>query len=160
MLAKEAQSSDSSPACQLSLRACARVPTCSVAYNSLWPMDYSPPGSTVHGILQARILEWVAISYSRRPSLPRHRTRVSCVSCSGGKILYHWATWEAPSKSVYPCLNKLSLYFLNHSTSPLNSFTVKKEPQIHQQQDHITTGLIPLWDLGFVLMAWAADVGL
>ena len=65
-----------------------------------------------------------------------------------------------PPLRVYPCLNKLSLYFLNHSTSSLNSFTVKKEPQIHQQQDHITTGLIPLWDLGFVLMAWAADVGL
>ena len=65
-------------------------------------------------------------------------------------------TIEPPGKPplrAYPCLNKLSLYFLNHSTSSLNSFTVKKEPQIHRQQNHITTGLIPLWDLGFVLMA-------
>ena len=35
------------------------------------PMDYSPPGSSVHGILQARILEWVAISFSRGSSEPR-----------------------------------------------------------------------------------------
>ena len=41
------------------------------------PMDCNPPGSSVHGILQARILEWVAISFSRGSSQPRDRTRVS-----------------------------------------------------------------------------------
>ena len=40
------------------------------------PMDYSPPGSSVHGIFQARILEWVAISYSRGSSRPRDQTCV------------------------------------------------------------------------------------
>ena len=59
------------------------------------PMDCSPPGSSVHGIFQARTLEWVAISFSRRSSRPRDWTRISCVSCIGRKILYHWATWEA-----------------------------------------------------------------
>ena len=44
------------------------------------PMDYSPPGSSVHGILQARILEWVSISSSRRSSPPRDRTWVSCIA--------------------------------------------------------------------------------
>ena len=44
------------------------------------PMDYSPPGSSVHGILQARILEWVAISFSRGSSPLRDRTRVSCIA--------------------------------------------------------------------------------
>ena len=39
------------------------------------PMDGSPPGSSVHGILQARILEWIAISFSRGSSQPRDRTR-------------------------------------------------------------------------------------
>ena len=39
------------------------------------PMNYSPPGSSVHGIFQARILEWVAIPFSRRPSQPRDRSR-------------------------------------------------------------------------------------
>ena len=56
------------------------------------PMDCSLPGSSIHGILQARILEWVAISFSRRSSPPRDRT---CISCIGRLILYHLATWEA-----------------------------------------------------------------
>ena len=42
------------------------------------PMDSSPPGSSVHGILQARILEWVAILFSRGSFQPRDRTRVCC----------------------------------------------------------------------------------
>ena len=47
---------------------------------TLWdPMDCSPPGSSVHGILQARILGWVAISFSRGSSQPRDRTQVSCI---------------------------------------------------------------------------------
>ena len=56
------------------------------------PMDCSPPGSSVHGISQARILEWVAIPFSRGSSGPRDRTRVSC---SGRWVLSHWAIWEA-----------------------------------------------------------------
>ena len=44
------------------------------------PMDYSPPGSSVHGILQARILEWVAISFSRGSSRPRDRTHIACIT--------------------------------------------------------------------------------
>ena len=55
----------------------------------------SPPGSSVHGISQARILEWVAMSSSREFSWPRARTRVSWVSCFGKWVIYHWATWEA-----------------------------------------------------------------
>ena len=44
------------------------------------PTDCSPQGSSVHGILQARILEWVACSFSRGSSRPRDRTRVSCTA--------------------------------------------------------------------------------
>ena len=58
-------------------------------------MDCSPPVSSVHGILQARILEWVAISSSRGPSLPRDCTGISCV-------ILHWQaysfTTEPPGK--------------------------------------------------------------
>ena len=68
----------------------------SVVSDSLWhPMDCSSPGSSVHGILQVRLLEWVAISYSRGCSWPRDRTQVSCVSCIGRQNLYNCATWEA-----------------------------------------------------------------
>ena len=45
------------------------------------PMDYSLPGSSVHGIFKARILEWVAISFSRGSSQSRDRTHVSCIAC-------------------------------------------------------------------------------
>ena len=53
--------------------------------------DCSPPGSSLHGISQARILEWVAISFSRESSRPRDWTLVSFF---GRWILYHCTTWE------------------------------------------------------------------
>ena len=58
--------------------------SCSTLCN---PTDCSPPGSFVHGILQARILECVAISYSREPSTPRDRTQVSCIA---GRFFTIW----------------------------------------------------------------------
>ena len=59
------------------------------------PVDCSPSGSFIHGILQARILEWVAISFSRRSSRPRDRTQVACI---GGRHFKLWATREAPTR--------------------------------------------------------------
>ena len=56
------------------------------------PMDYSLPGSSVHGILQARILEWVAILFSRGSSRPRYKTQVSHIS---GRFFTVRATREA-----------------------------------------------------------------
>ena len=44
------------------------------------PMDYIPPGCSVHGILQARILEWVFIPFSRGSSLPRNQAVISCIA--------------------------------------------------------------------------------
>ena len=49
-------------------------------------MDCSPPGSSVHGILQARVLEWVAISSYRGSSPPRDRICISCGSCITGRF--------------------------------------------------------------------------
>ena len=59
------------------------------------PVDYSPPGFSVYGIVQASILEWVAISFSRGSSQPRDQTLVICISCTGREILYHCTFWEA-----------------------------------------------------------------
>ena len=76
---------------------------CSVAQSCLTlcdPVDGSPPESSVHGIFQTRILEWVAISFSRESSQLMDRTHVSFVSSIGKQILYHWATWEAFVKSA------------------------------------------------------------
>ena len=55
------------------------------------PMDSSSPGSAIHGIFQARILEWAAISFSRGSSQPRDRT---CVSCIADRHFTVWATRE------------------------------------------------------------------
>ena len=67
--------------------------SCWVVSHSFYdPMDCSLPGSSVYGDLQARILEWVAISSSRRSSWPRDWTRISCI---GRWAFYHWATRKA-----------------------------------------------------------------
>ena len=79
-------------------------------------MNCSLPGSSVHGILQARTLEWVAISYSRGSSQPMDQTHVSCISCIGRQILYHCATWEAPQGSHSYCL--LSVILLSPLAIP------------------------------------------
>ena len=64
----------------------------SVVSDSCDPMDWSPPDSSVHGILQARILEWVAISFSRVSSRPRNWTHVSWIA---GRFFTDWARREA-----------------------------------------------------------------
>ena len=62
------------------------------------PMDCSPPGSSVHGISQARVLEWAAMPTSRGSSRPRDRT---CVSCSGRWILHSSRLWELHSQCAF-----------------------------------------------------------
>ena len=57
------------------------------------PTDYSPPGTPVQGIFQARILEWVVIPFSRGSSLPRDQTWVSCIA---HKFFTIWATRKGP----------------------------------------------------------------
>ena len=76
--------------------------------DSLWPHGHSPSDSSVHGIFQARILKWVAISYSRGSSRRRDWICVSCISCTARWILYHWATREASTNHLdffclFPC---------------------------------------------------------
>ena len=77
-------------------RACARARTHTKSLQSCPtlcdPRYCSPPGSSVHGILQARILKWVAIPFSRGSSWPMDWTRVSCIA---GRFFTIWATKEA-----------------------------------------------------------------
>ena len=66
---------------------------------TLWnPMDCSSPGSSVHGILQARILEWVAIPFCRVSSQPRDWTQVSHIS---GRLFTIWVTRESLYMNIY-----------------------------------------------------------
>ena len=64
------------------------------------PRDYSLPGSSVHGILHARILEWVAISFSRKSSQPRDQTCISDVSCIDWQVLYHEHHLGSPKSPI------------------------------------------------------------
>ena len=61
------------------------------------PMDCSPLGSSVHGLLQARILEWVAMPSFVGSSQPRDQTHVFCLA---GGLFTHWATWETLSANL------------------------------------------------------------
>ena len=83
------------------------------------PMDYSLPGSSVHGVLQARILEWVAIPFSRGP---RNRTGDSCTA---GGFFTNWATRE-----VSLPINSFSLKLCKHGLM----FPIKN-PECHTHQN-------------------------
>ena len=80
---------------------CACVLSCSVMSTLCSPTDYNLPGSSVHRISQARILEQVAISFSRGSSQPEDRTQVSCVSCTGRWILYLQCCLGSPYMSLF-----------------------------------------------------------
>ena len=97
------------------------------------PMDHSPPGSSVHEIVQARILEWVAIPFSRRSSLPRDWTWISCIA---GGFFTIWSTilWQLSTKNYL--LNIFGLLFpasfrafSSHHWLALSAFKNQTHPQ-------------------------------
>ena len=97
---------------------------------TLWnPMNCSPPGSSVHGILQARILEWAAIPSSKGSSQPRDWTHVSCIACE-------FFTPEPPGK-LSPLLRLYVLVRPSTHCNLLFSFThsevnlIQKHPHRH-----------------------------
>ena len=73
------------------------------------PMDCSLPGFSVHGILQARILEWVAMPFSRGSSQLRDLTQVSCTA---GRVFNIWATMEVPVNCI------VNVFFLPEWSCP------------------------------------------
>ena len=75
-------------------------------------MDCSLPGSSIHGILQARILEWVAVSSSRRSSQPRDQTCSLMVPALASRSFTTKATWEAPYICVFVVVQLLSCGWL------------------------------------------------
>ena len=106
-------------------------------------MDCSPPGSSVHGILPARILGWVAMPSSRGSSCSRDQTHVSCVSCIAGRFFTYWATCATQSY--------------------LNSESFKGEDtNILQHYSHLqrVAGLVPVLGNGVWLQLQAGWKGL
>ena len=75
-------------------------------------MDCSPPGSSVPGISQARMLEWGAISFSGGSSWPRGQAQVSCITSIGRRILYYWP----PGKLLLTFLVFWNAVFLESSS--------------------------------------------
>ena len=84
----------------------------SAVSDSLWPMYCSPSGSSVHGIFQARILEWVAISSSRGIFPTQRRT---CVSCIVGVFFTHWVMKGIRIQRIIA--NLMSVWLLAHETN-------------------------------------------
>ena len=96
--------------------------------------DSLRPGSFVHGIFQARVLEWIAISFSRGSSRPRNQTRVSRIA---GRRFTVWATREAPTYHCIETLMKEMPGFLSPQerlASPVNSSGINKEQNSWQIQ--------------------------
>ena len=100
---------------------------------ALWdPMDSNPPGSSVHEISQARILEWVAISFSSGSSAPRDQT---CISCIGRQTLYHWDPWKA-------------LFYMDIKTSvsnPLNQSNIFQDHNSICSEVYCSDLILPLF---------------
>ena len=113
----DAQCISSAPLC---------VPGHPVVPNSCDPTDRSPPGSSVPGILQARILEWVAIAWSVGSSRPRNQTQVSCIA---GSLFTNWAMRERLSGALPAlranCLPKTSWLDAVYVQNYCNLFGVK-----------------------------------
>ena len=65
------------------------------------PLDHNLPGFSVHGILQAKILAWVAMPSSKGSSQPRDRTHVSFVSSTSRWVLYHWFHLGSPTGATF-----------------------------------------------------------
>ena len=86
------------------------------------PMDYSPPGSSVHGIFQAGIWDWVTISYSRGSSQLRDGTSSFYVSCFGRQILYQWRKLVF-TLFHYPFGSPIQTAHVNFSPDHFYSFT-------------------------------------
>ena len=94
------------------------------------PMDCSPSGSSVHGILQVRILEWVAIPFTKGSSWPMNQTQISCTA---GRFFTIWAT-RKPTQFQFSCSvmsNSLWSHEPQHARPPYPSQTPSVHPNPH-----------------------------
>ena len=97
------------------------------------PMDCGLPGSSIHGILQARVLEWVAISFSRGSSQPRDWTRVSRI------VGRHFTIWAIREASTH--LRNSSCVFLHDwSRSPVDLLLCLNSTRVHRLLFHLFVG--------------------
>ena len=98
------------------------------------PTVWDPMDCTVHGILQARILEWVAFPFSRGSSQPRDRTQVSCIA---GGFFTSWATREAH----YIMSSNISLFTQSRSCIKIGRYYLVSFSKILKFSDHLCSSL-------------------
>ena len=116
--------------------------------------DSSSPGSSVHGIFEARTLEWAAISYPRGPSQPRDWNHVSCVSCTGSRILQHCTNKKVVLKGSFKtksqAMEHWKFLWHQHSNCGMNTFKSGslKDSQLslNRNKYYFNTNAF-LWDL-------------
>ena len=123
------------------------------------PLDYSLSGSCAHRILQARILEWVAVPFSRRCSQPRYQTQVSHIA---GGFFTIWTTKEAPemlNPEVVACKAPLTMEFSRQeywSELPFPSPGDLPNPGIELGSPALAGGFFTIWDTREALQLAAA----
>ena len=130
---------------------------------SLQP-DCSPPGSSVHGALQARILEWAAILFSRGSSRPRDQTWVSRIT---GRFSTIWATREAPKVARLVLKTRQQVHFLiepnlgllvRHKANLLPLACGEEKHSVHHKAPHGEPGkenrLVAFWPLAARTPQW------
>ena len=111
-------------------------------------VDCSPSGSFVHGISQARILEWVAVFFSGRSSHPRDQTLISCI---GRQILYHWVSWEVSSMGICCSVDMSCLTICDPIDCSIPHHLLESEDVPHH------TGLHHLLEFAQVHVRWIGD---
>ena len=128
------------------------------------PMECSLPGSSVHGISQARLLEWVAISSSNGSSRPRDQICISCDSCIAGGFFIPWAIKEAPRwhfshQNSISCFKKGQEDPVLSSNKILCTSTDNKEPlQLWTQSSPINFLKTTLLNFLFIVVQWLSHV--
>ena len=107
-------------------------------------MDCSLPGSSVHGIFQASLLEWVAISSSRGSSQPRNETYIFCISCTAEEFFSTSTTWKALwNWSLVPkTLETAAQYVINIATGATNTIIYlisvsQRDHKLHEGKDYV-----------------------
>ena len=102
------------------------------------PMDCNPPGSSLQGILQARILEWVAMPSSRGSSRSRDWTCVSYVSCFGRQVLYR-ERHPGSTSSSHMALKSI------HTVGDSHSYTSNLDPPLSSRLRYLMASPHHLW---------------
>ena len=113
-------------------RQCKKKKECSINFiylkvDQLCLILCDPMDCTIHGIFQARILEWVAIPFSRGSSQPRDRTQVSCIA---GGFFTSWATREAQECSDYTQLHSSNMLVLKFLQARLQQYVNQELPAV------------------------------